>query len=969
MESALSNNHDKKQSPFHRKKGVRFLFRLFLCCLLLVPLSHSGERIIGGFHAKAIRFLHILGGRLSARHDMLLYVSMDGSTPLNLVSGNALLYHHLPSVQGVMGQARRFDDSEESLLQTDVSLGRLPPAGGTLAFWCRPLPQTPSEESRFFWCAKNHAVLGIRLVQKELEVVCSGTNGPNAIRAPFPLDDRFHHVAVTISPDSFCLHLDGKKAACGTLPGGFVAPQHLIYLGENARAFLSADLDDVALWARPLPENEIRRLSRSRFSLPFRYEPIVCSLFHVFDSGCAFFQVFYRVVDRLVPRRSDFAPQRSDIPALEFRMSKNDARHFRNAYEKTLLQGERSRKASRFRKVSIVYGGHSQEAEVCIDELGLFEKAPVRCSFQVKVPAGFLPGGESGVFRLYPLERYPVFHPDARRPLPLSKDHLVRLFVRGDFFGFYQLETLDRQGSAWLLAGKRIPRRSDFLLFDSQPTMTTEEKLLPEKIVERRFREMSALLRSDMRFPWSPQEIKWRKRKHAACRCSMLFAEPTLTAADLKGNNPSAYYVVTNLDLSACGEKVVWTSSQPSVLAQDGSVTRPEGDVPVPVELTGKFPDGTQRAFRFRVMPLTPRLASLHFHFSLPIEKILDRDFTCQWFPAGGASSQWLTGMAGTGGGTHHRGNTSYVRAAKRSMSVEFDQAINAGVTEKPCRHLLLLSGYADSTRLRNKIAFDAFQLMRGPVDRRSAHVSWNEVFVNGEYAGVWEIASRFQDVAGKPFSDLYKVRALNGLWYTTVPDFLTFVGKPPFPADAFADVRDLSKFVIESDHETFLADFDTYFDRDALADFLLLINMTGNVDGRVTNQFLGRRKEDGKWECLPWDYDKTFMICSARKSWLTNPLFERLRVESPAFTETLKSRWAMHRAGPLSDENVLEWIDRQSEFLLPYMNEEFRLLQPIGTEGDFSGQIQVFRSEVLFRLHQLDRRLANEPDRSAIYD
>ena len=932
------------------------------CCVFFaaIALFAAGGWILRGLDALSHRGRGYLGHQLRSRHDLLLYIPFEKPRPVNLATGCDLLRHNLGDGPGRYGTGCVVDDDKRTLFWTDSSLGALPDATGTLAFWWKPLSGPDGVENRIFWSHSKDSVLGIRLRQGRLEVVYTLSDYTRGV-VGVPCDrswEGYSHFALVLAGDALRLYVDGEVVLSRTFSNTLSPPHHFFGFGGDPRVPTHALYDDLALWKRALTATEIRGIARSPYPVSVRCEPVVVGCVRFLEFSRSFMSGAYRVFDRLVPHVTSPAVIRSEIPALELRLSKADSRHFRKAYEKTARRAERTRKATRFRTISAFYQGRSESIEACLDDLGMFETPSRRYSFELKAPPGFLAEG-SGMVRLYPPERWEVFHPDALRPLPLDRRRFVRLYLQGDFQGFYLMEPMDRCGSAWLLAGRRQPARKDFIFFDSQPSLSLEEKKLSDEEVARRYREIGALLRSDVRFPWSAQELRFRERRFGKRRADLAFAAPALSANDLKGANPSDYYVVTNLDLSAYGENVIWHSSNPQVLSPDGIVRRPDGDIPLVVELRADSPNGKSRSFRFRVIPSHPRFQALHFHLSMPLEKMWDRDFTCRLFPAGGGKARWLTGTQGEGAGIHHRGNTSYVRAAKRSMSVEFDEPVDLGLTGRPNRHALLLSGYADATKIRNKLCFDTYQAMRATSVRRSPFVTWTEVFVNGEYAGMWEMASRLQDVAAPSFRRMFKVPTPNSLWYTAEPDFLTFVGTPPLPPGAFDDFVELSKFVTESDPKDFLGRFEEFFDKDALIDFFLLVNFTGNFDGRVTNQFICQRREDGKWECLPWDYDKTFMDKDGKDLWLYNPLFARLKNESPDFLHLAAKRWKHLRAGVLSDENLLGWFDRQAAFLSPCMDDELDLLQPMDTMGGYDEQTKALRAEILYRLRLLDGKFA----------
>ena len=127
------------------------------------------------------------------------------------------------------------------------------------------------------------------------------------------------------------------------------------------------------------------------------------------------------------------------------------------------------------------------------------------------------------------------------------------------------------------------------------------------------------------------------------------------------------------------------------------------------------------------------------------------------------------------------------------------------------------------------------------------------------------------------------------------------------------------------------------------------------NMDGRITNQYIVRRRSDGRWLVLPWDYDKTFLADKSRDHRFSNPLYDRCRRCIPGFRERLVARWAALRAGPLSDEALERWIDERSAFLAPFMDEDFRLVPPADFHGAYPDAVGALRREVLFRARRLD--------------
>ena len=339
------------------------------------------------------------------------------------------------------------------------------------------------------------------------------------------------------------------------------------------------------------------------------------------------------------------------------------------------------------------------------------------------------------------------------------------------------------------------------------------------------------------------------------------------------------------------------------------------------------------------------------------MDKFSRSDFSCLRMPAGGGEGEWLTGTAAAGGGLHHRGNTSYVKGAKRSLSLKFDASARIMDDGLPSRHLLLMCGYSDPTRLRNRVSFDAFRAAAG--GRRPSGITaidWAEVFINGEYFGVWEIARRVRDMFGADEGLLYKIRSHDPqLWDTTSAEMTEAVTPADWRADTAKPLEDLFAGTVGARWEAFAEKAGETFDIDSLIDYFIILNFTENYDGQVVNQYLARDAASGRWFVVPWDYDKTFF---GKDVHLANSLITHCVRDVPDFRKSAVAKWRTLRAGALSDEAVLSRIDADAARLAPYMEEEYRLLQPAGWDGDFPGAVEALKTGVRARLKVVDEYL-----------
>ena len=929
--------------------------------LLLVAAFAFASRTMALLERAEGSLAYRLRQRLGAKHTLAFYAPLDAGAAMDLVTGLPLRGVCAGTVPGPRREARSFDGRKNQGLSTDLRWMHFAERGGTLALWL-DLADTGLEQ-RIAWDRSPGVETGLRLrPDRTLEAVFTDGAGTHALAAPLPAPGRFVPVAFVLSPERAALWVDGREAAAAPVSGGLRMPAHTLSFGTSRSQPLVGAIDELSAWLRPLDDAELAALCASGRALDERLEPWRVRRAAAARALASGFRTAVRSLERALPSLRGPAVLRTDLPELDLVLSKKDERHLLSAHEASLRAGFRTRAATRDRAVLAGRDAALREAFVSLDD-AYGPGAVARPSYLLRgAPGSF--GSAAGLARLIPPERFVAIHPDAPRALPLGASRFVRLLVDGDFRGLYVLEPFGAPGGAWRASGDCEGMRPERIFFGSLPAAASpagDDGLSPEA-AETRWRETLALLRTDARFPWSGAEARRRDSLHAARRATLAFGAPSLAALDLMGANPSPFYVTNDIALSAAGPGVSWRSSDPATLDAAGHVTRPAGDLPRVVELTGAFPDGSERAFRFRVMPLSPRLPALFLHIADPVRKDRRTDFACTRVPAGGGAPEGFVGTAATGGGLRHRGNTSYVNGARRSLSLEFDRPAAWIGTPEPAVHALLLSGYADPTRLRNALSFDAFAAMRPDGPRGAVPVSWTEVFVNGEYAGVWETVPRLKDLVAARTSPVYKVRTPDGLWSRVSAEMVDRRDEAPPGEDPAGPFLEAVRFVAEAPDAEFAARAGEVFDLDNLADMLLLLNFTGNADGQITNQYVARRRSDGRWVALPWDYDKTFLGGKSRTGWLSNPLYDRCLRLVPGFKGRVAARWAALRAGPLSDAALERWIAEKGAFLEPFMAEDFRLVPPAGFEGTYAEAIAALREQALERARHLDGRFALRP-------
>ena len=940
-------------------RGSRRRWTAIACCLVaFVCLLAGGGRLLERLDAWREKAEIKVGERLDARHGLIMLATMDGAHPREAVSYLPVHVRQCDRVSGRIRDARRINLDQDTFLRVDAPR-RIPGSEATYAAWFRPkdcrrrqvLFNCRSRASGFIlFLESERLALHVNLPTAEVTDSCQYVGKK----------DRFTHVAVAFSSDAAVIYQNGHESLRIQLPCPASFPRKPVIFGRTVFWPFEGDIDEMAIWGRSLDALELIGVVRSRGGICVKYEPVLTLWAVTAGRLSAALSATMRVFDRLVPNWHGPGGLAKNLAIFSVWPSKADERHFVRVHAQSTNNGFRTRKAASFRRINVVYNGHLLPLDIALDDI-YAEEHVRRMAFLVRDETRTLFGG-SGLARLYPPELHAVLHPDASYPLPLSAT-FIRLYFHNEFHGLYVIEPFDREGSGWMAYGSHVGPAKNAIGFKSSKSSCDEPP--PGLDANDAFNRVAALVASDVFFPWSRQELQAKRRRQNLIWLAHNFDVLKHPGAPgFLGRNLSPLYVTDDLVLPGAPE-IQWKSSAPEIVSETGRVTRPESGAPRSVLLapvdsrTGGIGDCQLDAepLRVRVIPLRPALQTLFLHVGSTVDKYVRKDFSCMLIPAGGGDTQWLTGTAATGGGLHHRGNTSYVKGAKRSLSLKFDQTVALMEDGLPSNHLLLLSGYADPTRLRNRISFDTFRAAAaGRVPNGITAIDWAEVFINGEYYGVWELAHRVRDSFPAEEGLLYKIRAHDQpIWSTTSPDMAEAISLADPRTDAAQPLEDLFAITCGANWNDFTKVGVSHLLVDSFVDYLLMLNFTQNQDGQLVNQFLARDAISGKWFFIPWDYDKTFFNGSAVP--LGNKLLTHLVDDVPEFSRAAAAKWKTLRGGALSDDAMLARIDSYAERLAPYMEEEYRLRQPDGWNGDFPNAVERLKAVVRDRLHLLDNR------------
>ena len=902
---------------------------------------------------------------------MVRALSFDGPFLRDWATGTPVEQTETEAVEGVRDGARRFRPERDSFVDPAIMWASLPTNGFSFLLRMRLAtdtgvrkPESPKvgesegpeavEDQDICFADGFEQKTGLAIRGGELCFYVPTAEGFARLSAPAPKAGRYVSVLAVVDGEAgrAALYLDGEERDARDIGAVRLPRRHLLFRTETWHP-PRVDLDEFALWNRPLPAAEAAAVARNGFHPA---EHAAATAYRRYRRALARGRILrgaLRAVERFDPTAMAYENDR--LPLFTLRAPTSVRRKLVEAHDRSLRNGERTHGAGVFRPCRLVTPTGAFAAHVCLDDVYADPRRCRRPSYIVS-----LDGRENdpdAIFRLYPPEDHPVLHAGDPLPIPLDDGAYVRFSVNGALPSVYCLEPLVRVGNARLSDFRRPHARSPVRASPIRPVLDIER--LGEEAVRARFRECVRRIVADPRSEWGTREWKIRARRHR----EEAGQRPATSELDALGANEAPFWIETDLALTNAAFAGVarWRSSRPELIDGEGRVHRPEGDLPQVVELVPEGADGAPPAgvpsLRFRVVPERPRLGALMVYVSTPVRKIRRGDFVAVWHPAGGGEPRVLRGMGGTGGGIRHRGNTSYVQSARKPFSLKFDAPLDFLGSDGRILHLY--SGYADASRMRSRLSMDSFRLMGegGRPHHECEKIGWMEVFLNGQYYGVYEAGTQDnrEMLPADSTDELFKLNSAMTLFqYSGSQNYLQL--RPRVEEDSReASLPELMDAILDPDDEAFRTWALGNLDLDNVADFMLLLNYSGNYDGVYANLCIGREGDGARrFYILPRDYDRSFFPGKAEK-WMTNRLDARLRRCVPEYREKMAARWTYLRRGPFSDEAIADRVDAYARELDGYMEEDYRLL---GMDADFAMEARTLRDMAVDRLHKVDREV-----------
>ncbi len=795
--------------------------------------------------------------------------------------------------------------------------------------------------------------------------------------------------------------------------GGF--PPENINLGSTrwyAMPYpLHGVIQDAAAWNRALSPREVKSISARKRPLhqhlaPWAYRAL--QLARGVERGT---KLLARYLDFFDPRLMASPGHASELPSFDLEFRRRDLRRQNRDHRQSLLSGRRTRRAARFRDAVFRSGSTALQAEVALGGSDIAYANTYRKSFLVDLESPL--DGEVHALRLIPPESSHWIVPAFTRALaetlnvPLPNHGWCRVTVNGRDAGVYAY-TDDWAPHPFagnmdvLMAGPLNPLEWDSMFreeeeagnpwhslrLDELPLTPAEFSALLDAVEQ----ETRTLLSRDRAAPFSRRELnrtlrsirrelesRYAERAHDTSTSNHLYY---LNAHMLRGGNPSAWYILQDLNLQAglpSGLDVRWQSSRPDLLSPEGKlIQRPEGESPVEVILTATLhtDEGRRfsRDFSFRIIPGSPRIPALMLYVRGPLSKSRRVDARVARHTAAVQGPDRRRAFQGNRSGVKFRGNTSFWQTSFRDvenpthrkipMSLRFEDP-QGFLEDTGTRHIYLASGYSDATFMRNSFSYELFKRM-GDADRvrPAPTVEWSEVFINGHFQGLFEFGNRIDrhllhwdremlESATPPLS--YKFVAHGDNFGQFLPQNMHLRPRPFLFANV-TPYRGLLEAVQHPDPEIFRKQIDDLVYLDGIIDWHLLLNITGNHDGMNPNLYLIRLPgPDSRLTILPWDYDNTFL--HHNPAWLSNSLTRRLWNNHPDYTALMGQRWRSLREGPYETETLLRLMRSMRRHLSGYPEWDEMRWDGRYTEGAaFDDSAKQMEDRLLLRLEWMDR-------------
>lgn len=354
--------------------------------------------------------------------------------------------------------------------------------------------------------------------------------------------------------------------------------------------------------------------------------------------------------------------------------------------------------------------------------------------------------------------------------------------------------------------------------------------------------------------------------------------------------------------------------------------------------------------------------------------------------------------------GIKGRGNASWHTFPKQSYRLKLDEKAKLlGMSSN--RDWVLVSNYGDPSLIRNQIASDMAKRLDG-LDYTPTHVSV-DLYVNGEYRGVYALAEKIEDSGdkvdlGDPVTDESGNVTDFGFLLELGWDYSSdnvykkdyfdldyairiYIKEPEVEAKNDATFKYVYNYVSAAEDAIVSGEgWQDYLDVDSWVDWFIINELCNNTESSFHRSFFMYKPANGKLTAGPiWDYDMSFgnFVCDLwayDKGWVTvdstyeyvyqNWMYFLLRDEY--FVSCVKERWA--EVGETLYETALASLDAHAAEIKDAAANNFELWDEVQghkvglsrasrLNKTWEAQIEYIRKFLDTRYAWMDKKLSSD--------
>lgn len=277
----------------------------------------------------------------------------------------------------------------------------------------------------------------------------------------------------------------------------------------------------------------------------------------------------------------------------------------------------------------------------------------------------------------------------------------------------------------------------------------------------------------------------------------------------------------------------------------------------------------------------------------------------------------------------------------KKSLRIEF-WADSLGVETRKVSMLGMRSDddwnleamFNEPLRIRNvtnarlwKALHEPYYIDREPEAKSAIEFRYVEVFINGQYQGVYALSERIdrkllqiKKADDNRRGELFKAYSWGASTFGSVPDYdnlsSTWGGFDhiyPESSIEWGDLHGFIDFAINEWHDRFYEEWDERFERSNAVDYFIFLNAIRALDNTGKNIYVAKYDEGEPYFYVPFDLDGTYglvwngEISNATDGILSNGFYDRLLKDCNAagFSTEMKVRWQALRQNLLSNDNL----------------------------------------------------------------